>query len=249
MFSKLKNFSEDVINELNNVSDQNQKSPKSTTNSESLNQLLKSAKVLATETPDVSKLTQPSDEEISNNVSTEEGSEKATLPPINNTTIDTTDNGTATTTTAAAAAPQLDLDQLPAPIKSKLKKFAKYEEKYPILLDAYKLEKKKNEIIKIFEKVLQENTPVSSLSEGKLLVEYLNGLNEKTKLLNGEIRKLTKDNNTMNFKIVKLEESNKELNNDVKRLDTMQKEKEVMGKKIDSMSEELEIINLPMLEP
>ena len=137
-------------------------------------------------------MTQPSDEEISNNVSTEEGSEKATLPPINNTTIDTTDNGTATTTTAAAAAPQLDLDQLPAPIKSKLKKFAKYEEKYPILLDAYKIEKKKNEIIKIFEKVLQENTPVSSLSEGKLLVEYLNGLNEKTKLLNGEIRKLTK---------------------------------------------------------
>ena len=71
------------------------------------------------------------------------------------------------------------MDQLPAPIKSKLKKFAKYEEKYPILLDAYKIEKKKNEIIKIFEKVLQENTPVSSLSEGKLLVEYLNGLNEK----------------------------------------------------------------------
>ena len=125
-------------------------------------------------------MTQPSDEEISNNVSTEEGSEKATLPPINNTTIDTTDNGTATTTTTtAAAAPQSDLDQLPAPIKSKLKKFAKYEEKYPILLDAYKIEKKKNEIIKIFEKVLQENTPVSSLSEGKLLVEYLNGLNEK----------------------------------------------------------------------
>ena len=104
MFSKLKNFSEDVINELNNLSDQNQKSPKSTTNSESLNQLLKSAKVLATETPDVSKLTQPSDEEISNNVSTEEGSEKATLPPINNTTTDTTDNGTATTTTTTAAA-------------------------------------------------------------------------------------------------------------------------------------------------
>ena len=97
-------------------------------------------------------MTQPSDEEISNNVSTEEGSEKATLPPINNTTTDTTDNGTATTTTAAAAAPQSDLDQLPAPIKSKLKKFAKYEEKYPILLDAYKIEKKKNEIIKIFEK-------------------------------------------------------------------------------------------------
>ena len=121
--------------------------------------------------------------------------------------------------------PHIRFDQLPAPIKSKLKKFAKYEEKYPILLDAYKIEKKKNEIIKIFEKVLQENTPVSSLSEGKLLVEYLNGLNEKTKLLNGEIRKLTKDNNTMNFKIVKLEESNKELNNDVKRLDTMQKEK------------------------
>ena len=39
--------------------------------------------------------------------------------------------------------PQSDLDQLPAPIKSKLKKFAKYEEKYPILLDAYKIEKKR----------------------------------------------------------------------------------------------------------
>lgn len=123
MFSKLKNFSEDVMNELNNLSDQNLKSPKSTTSSESLNQLQKSAKVLATETPDVSKLTQPCDEEISNNVSTGEDSEKATLPPIDNAT---TNNESA----VGAVAPQSDLDNLPAPIKSKLKKFAKYEEKY-----------------------------------------------------------------------------------------------------------------------
>ncbi|KAG2733593.1 hypothetical protein G9P44_003118 [Scheffersomyces stipitis] len=106
----------------------------------------------------------------------------------------------------------LDLNSLPPVIRSKMKKFAKYEEKYPILLEAFKTEKKKGELIRAFERVLQENTPVSSISEAGTLVEYLNSLNEKKTLLNTELRKFAKESATLSSEkadlTTKLKESN-----------------------------------------
>ena len=46
----------------------------------------------------------------------------------------------------------IDLAELPPSIRSKMKKFAKYEEKYPILLEAFKTEKRKAELIVSFER-------------------------------------------------------------------------------------------------
>ncbi|RCK59010.1 Golgin IMH1 [Candida viswanathii] len=256
MFSKLKNFSEDVLNNLSEQAQQQQQQQHSKQN-EAYTQLERSAKVLATETPDASQLTQPKDEDISEVASSAEPEWRVATPvptpapaqtPASKETTPAPSTGTASTgepTSNSEVSKSIgsDIDNLPPPIRSKLKKFAKYEEKYPVLLDAYKVEKKKNEIIKVFEKLLQENTPISSISEGRSLVEYLDGLNEKTKMLNAEIRKLTKDNNSMNFKIVKLEESNTDMGNDLKELQQVKGDNEMLQKKVDGMSDELEKIN------
>ncbi|RCK62257.1 Golgin IMH1 [Candida viswanathii] len=256
MFSKLKNFSEDVLNNLSEQAQQQQQQQHSKQN-EAFTQLERSARVLATETPDASQLTQPKDEDISEVASSVEPESRVATPvptpapaqtPASKETTPAPSTGTASTgeptsNSEVSKSAGSDIDNLPPPIRSKLKKFAKYEEKYPVLLDAYKVEKKKNEIIKVFEKLLQENTPISSISEGRSLVEYLDGLNEKTKMLNAEIRKLTKDNNSMNFKIVKLEESNKDMGNDLKELQKIKGDNEMLQKKVDGMSDELEKIN------
>lgn len=83
--------------------------------------------------------------------------------------------------------------ELPADVKAKLRKFARYEEKYPLLLDAYKQLKAGAEQVAKFEKVLQENTPCSSIQEGEQLAEYLNSLTLKNSMLNDEMRKMAKD--------------------------------------------------------
>lgn len=74
---------------------------------------------------------------------------------------------------------------------AKMRKFAKYEEKYPLLLKAYRLEKKKAELVKLFEQVLGEHTPVSSIAEPKALVEYLDGLDQRTKLMKEELERVS----------------------------------------------------------
>lgn len=54
---------------------------------------------------------------------------------------------------------------LPVEVQAKLRKFDKYEQKYPLLLNAYKLEKAKGEKVATLQKVLSENTPISSLED------------------------------------------------------------------------------------
>lgn len=185
MFSKLKNFSEDVaksISELNINEEQAQ-----VVRSKGLvNELKNNAAVLATETPDESELVQPEDEP---ETETNEKEAKDVDVKVN----------------------EVNMDDLPPILKSKMKKFAKYEEKYPILLEAFKVEKRKTELITSFEKVLRECTPISSISDAGLLVEYLNQLTQKTNLLNQEIKKYNREN-------IELTKNNKNLTNQVTTL-------------------------------
>jgi hypothetical protein len=58
------------------------------------------------------------------------------------------------------------------------------------LLKAYRTEKKKSEMIKIFEKVLQEYTPCTSISQSETLVEYLQNLTLKNEMQNEELRRV-----------------------------------------------------------
>ena len=59
------------------------------------------------------------------------------------------------------------------------------------LLKAYRLEKKKGDLIKVFERVLREYTPCTSISESETLVEYLQNLTLKSSMQNEELRRLT----------------------------------------------------------
>lgn len=82
---------------------------------------------------------------------------------------------------------------LPKEIQGKLKKFEKYEQKYPLLLNAYKNEKLKNEKLDFLNKVIAENTPISSLDDIELLSSFFKDLNLKTNMLHDEIKRLTSD--------------------------------------------------------
>lgn len=75
-------------------------------------------------------------------------------------------------------------------IVSKLKKFEKYEDKYPKLLAAYKGERSKLERAAEIEKVLTEYTPISSFDDAESLAAFFKDMNEKQNLLNNEIKRL-----------------------------------------------------------
>lgn len=175
MFNKLKSFSEDVAKSLNEI----QQGDSVRRNADNIRQLKNGQAILSTNTPDSAELVQPEDEPATATTGKDKEVQQiqiATSGPLKD----------------------IDLNQLPVLVRAKLKKFAKYEEKYPVLLDAFKTEKRKGELVIAFEKVLKECTPVSTISDAGLLVDYLNSLNEKASLLDAELRKtmseLTKAN-------------------------------------------------------
>lgn len=88
-----------------------------------------------------------------------------------------------------------DKSGLPKEIQAKLRKFEKYEQKYPLLLSAYKNEKLKSEKLEAVEKILAENTPISNIDDAvDTLPAFFQDLNNKNNLLNDEIKRLTKQN-------------------------------------------------------
>ncbi|CCE65332.1 hypothetical protein TPHA_0K01990 [Tetrapisispora phaffii CBS 4417] len=91
-----------------------------------------------------------------------------------------------------------DNSGLPKEVQTKLRKFEKYEQKYPLLLQAYKNEKIKSEKFQDVEKVLMENTPISSIDDLDSLPSFFKNINDKTAMLNDEIKKLSalQSNNT-----------------------------------------------------
>lgn len=263
MFSKLKNFSEDVAKSLNDLSapDQQASQPQQL-KPDPLVQLQRNSKILQAETPDSLQLVQPTDESetptrvtspnINSNATkssstSEESTESVSNTESNQSTAEGTNDrpkplSTATPTPTATATPATnnDYNDLPAPIKSKLKKFAKYEEKYPVLLEAYKIEKRKSQLIQIFENVLKEHTPISSISDAKVLVEYLNGLTEKNKLQNNEIRKLTKENSMLSFKCAKFE-GEQTFEETKKTIENLKKENKELQERIKNSENELNL--------
>ncbi|PRT55862.1 Golgin IMH1 [Wickerhamiella sorbophila] len=108
-----------------------------------------------------------------------------------------------------------------AEIEGKLRKFSKYEEKYPQLLKAYRIEKKKGELVKLFEKVLSENTPCQTISEPQQMLEFLDGLNTKASLLKQELERVSDSHSRLRKRSAEteadlkaqLEEAKKEIEN------------------------------------
>ncbi|AMD22600.1 HHL170Wp [Eremothecium sinecaudum] len=100
--------------------------------------------------------------------------------------------------------PPSNYDELPRDIQAKLKKFDKYEQKYPLLLNAYKAEKEKSQYVDVLLKILSENTPLSSLNDAESLRGYFSDVNTQISMLNDEIKRLTGENNAKTKEINEL---------------------------------------------
>lgn len=254
MFSKLKNFSEDLAKTINQdlIAAEGTNGGKNAINQRrqaaAIKELKNGDQVLQTSTPAASELTQPEDEpeeQVAEDADKgRDGNETDRLEgkgeSVGQSGAEKKEGGdpVSRSKTATPVPPQsrspapssttaIDIESLPTGIRSKMKKFAKYEEKYPVLLDAYKTEKRKTDLIAIFEKILQEHTPVTSISDAGLLVEYLNGLNEKTSLLNSEFRKVTgenakllKEKKQLELSIAEFERSQAKSKGDIKELES-----------------------------
>lgn len=188
MFNKLKSFSEDVAKSLNDI----QQGDPIRRNAETIKQLKNGSAILGTETPDLGELTQPEDDKPAS--ATAGTGEKA---PDGKQLANSEGGESQQPIATSGPLKDIDMDQLPKLVKAKLRKFAKYEDKYPVLLDAYKTEKKKSELILAFEKVLRECTPVSSIADTGLLLDFLKGLQDKAHLLEGELRRSVAEANKL----------------------------------------------------
>lgn len=131
----------------------------------------RNAQLLKTQTPDISDMEFIKDE--------------ATAPAASATSQPAANDATPDNSNASVDG------MSPAEIEGKLRKFAKYEEKYPQLLKAYRIEKKKGELVKLFEKVLSENTPCQTIAEPQQMLEFLDGLNTKASLLKQELERVS----------------------------------------------------------
>lgn len=76
----------------------------------------------------------------------------------------------------------------------------KYEQKYPLLLDAYKTEKAKSEIVHAFESTLQEITPLQTIGEIEQFKDFISNMNQKAKLMDEELRAKTGELNGLKTK-------------------------------------------------
>lgn len=215
MFNKLKSFSEDVAKSFNEI----QQLDPHKKNGDLIERLKNSLGLLSKKTPEISDLTQPTDEDPDSKDPLGSEGETGTIPKnilekipasgdkneqesekSKSALIEPKDmnSGSDLKNTSPDPLKDINLDELPPIVRSKLKKFVKYEEKYPVLLDAYKTEKRKGELIPAFEKVMSEVTPVLSIADVGLLVDYLKGLTEKATLLNNELRKAMADTSKIN---------------------------------------------------
>lgn len=241
MFNRLKNFSEDVAKSFNEMNEQ----PK--VNSVAV--LKQNSRALSVATPDEKDLVQPEDEPVENSESTEPNA-KSPEPQ---------EQGRITNENISLASPRsssntptprdgIDIEQLSPILRSKMKKFYKYEEKYPILLEAFKVEKRKTDLIRIFENVLKENTPISSISDADLLVDFIKGLNEKNQLLNEELKKQVNVNSALKRERKLFEEEKKKIEDerdsykmslaDSSELDKLKLENKELITKIDLLKEQ-----------
>ena len=253
MFSKLRNFSEDVAKSLNEFSAEEQrKNP--------VKELQSGNKILHTKTPDPNDLSQPQDEaempmEHEESLKTSEQKEQTNID------LDAKHEKTIETNSVAPRIDKpstpnvisgIDLETLTPQVRAKMKKFAKYEEKYPLLLEAYKTEKRKSELIDMFEKLLSENTPISSISDAGVLIDYLKGLNEKTTMLNVEMRRLSREKTNLAKSKTDLENTVSDINQKIKEYEAKINELELNPSASDltvndlSASSEIEALKLQL---
>ncbi|KAL8729807.1 MAG: hypothetical protein Q9181_004877 [Wetmoreana brouardii] len=109
---------------------------------------------------------------------------------------DETRNGEDQSEKALPDGPSKVAQELPTDVKVKLRKLEKLESRYHDLLSSYRLAHARVQTIDSFEASLRENTPLTSISDPRALVEYLNQLNLKGDMVVDELKRVTHDRDT-----------------------------------------------------
>lgn len=100
---------------------------------------------------------------------------------------------------------------LPPDVRAKLKKLENLESKYKELLRSYRIAHGRAISIEPFEKVLRENTPVSTIGDPDALVEYLSQLNLKGDMVMEELKRVSADRDEWKKKFELSEKQREEL--------------------------------------
>ncbi|EON98228.1 putative viral a-type inclusion protein repeat protein [Phaeoacremonium minimum UCRPA7] len=90
--------------------------------------------------------------------------------------------------------------ELPAEVRSKLRKLEKLEATYPELLRSYRIAHSRATSIEPFERALRENTPLTSIKDPDALVEYLNQLNLKGDMVMDEFKRVSAEKDSFKQK-------------------------------------------------
>ncbi|CAY67934.1 uncharacterized protein PAS_chr1-4_0105 [Komagataella phaffii GS115] len=214
MFSKLSQLSQNLGEELSRINEEVAASRR--------NQLKKSrdserdTKFLNIKTPDPEALQQPG-HEVNEGAETETDATESKGQVVPNTNI--------------------HFNDLPMEIRARLKKFAKYEQKYPLLLDAYKTEKAKSEIVHAFESTLQEVTPLQTIGEIEQFKDFISNMTQKAKLMDEELRAKTGELNGLKNEVTEMKEKLKAVQGEMKAKSALAEESAM---KADQLSVDLE---------
>ncbi|CRG88635.1 Golgin IMH1 [Talaromyces islandicus] len=114
--------------------------------------------------------------------------------------------------------------ELPADVRAKLRRLDKIDSKYHDLLKAYKIAHSRVLLIEPFEAALKENTPLTSISDPKALMEYLNQISLKNDMIVDELKRVTADRDNLKKKVDEAEKSAKDAWDEVTNLKKNQKE-------------------------
>ncbi|KAL9586341.1 MAG: hypothetical protein Q9212_000959 [Teloschistes hypoglaucus] len=108
--------------------------------------------------------------------------------------------------------------ELPNDVRMKLRKLDKLESRYHELLRSYRLAHARVQTIETFEASLKENTPLTSISDPRSLVEYLNQLNLKGDMVIDELKRVTHDRDTYKSQVDDAEQRAREAWDEVANL-------------------------------
>lgn len=241
MFSRISDFGKTLTDEISRINEE----VGSTRRQQNRLDPNVSAEILQAKTPDVSDITRP--EELAKPEEVDSAANDTSKKPIDESAPETTKDepkslvttpqspshqGT-TVVTAGSVVPGTDIkySDLPPEIQPKLRKYFKYEQKYPLLYEAYKTEKKKDIVLQSFEDVLKENTPCSTIADAGSFEEYVKGQSAKTKMLGDELRKsdssiaaLKQETDNLRSQTNELRVSNRDLRKQLRELKEKPKE-------------------------
>ncbi|OJD22617.1 hypothetical protein ACJ73_06031 [Blastomyces percursus] len=108
--------------------------------------------------------------------------------------------------------------ELPTAVRMRLRRLDKIEGRYQELLKAYRIAQARVVAIEPFEAFLRENTPLTSISDPRALIEYLNQVNLKGDMVLEELKRVTTERDEYKRKFTEAEKSARDAQEEVTNL-------------------------------